>query len=155
MALLSLLEASFLAAFTSLFAVSNPIGCALIYGRMTANLAQRDRSALARRVAINAGTVLIAAMWAGGLVLAFFGITLASLRVAGGLVIAAQAWRMLENETKDKLATNKLGVFYPLTIPFTTGPGTIAVAINLGSARPASDLAAAAFALGSTLVFRH
>ena len=30
--------------------------------------------------------------------------------------------------------------FFPLTMPFTTGPGTIAVAVALGAERPASGL---------------
>ncbi len=144
-------EASFVAAFSALFAVSNPIGCALIYGHMTANLAQWERAGLSRRVAINAGIVLIAAMWAGGLVLSFFGIAADSLRIGGGLAVAAQAWRMLEDDPKDALAANEADAFYPLTVPFTTGPGTIAVAIALGSARPIGATEAIAFVLGATL----
>ena len=147
----SLTEASFLGAFTALFAVSNPIGCALIYGQMTANLAQRDRAFLSGRIAINAGIVLVAAMWAGGFVLPAFGVTIASLRIAGGLVVVAQAWRLLNDEAKDAPAANKIDAFYPLTIPLTTGPGTIAVAIAYGSGKPEGTMDTIAFVLGATL----
>jgi len=147
----SLAEGSFLGAFTALFAVSNPIGCALIYGQMTANLAHRDRAVLSGRIAINAGIVLIAAMWAGGLVLSSFGIMADSLRIAGGLVISAQAWRLLGDEARDAPAANKMDALYPLTIPFTTGPGTIAVAIAWGSGKPEGTMEAIAFVSGATL----
>jgi multiple antibiotic resistance protein len=46
--------------------------------------------------------------------------------------------------------------FYPLTMPLTVGPGTIAVAITLGAAAPRTGrglvIGAAAAALGATLL---
>lgn len=57
--------------------------------------------------------------------------------------------------------------FYPLTMPITTGPGTISVAISLGASRPAGYgaewlafllqtlLAAGALALLVWLLYRH
>ena len=41
--------------------------------------------------------------------------------------------------------------FFPLTLPFTTGPGTIAVAITLGAERPANGLGLLAFFVGVSL----
>jgi len=67
-----------------------------------------------------------------------------ALRIAGGLVVAATGWSMLhaplgpagphEASTSD-LATMKRMAFFPLTIPLTTGPGTIATAIAIGISR--------------------
>ena len=53
--------------------------------------------ALAQRIAINSGLVLVVATWAGGMLLSFLGVGIAALRIAGGLVVAEQAWRMLGN----------------------------------------------------------
>ena len=41
--------------------------------------------------------------------------------------------------------------FFPLTLPFTTGPGTIAVAITLGAERPPDGIGLLAFFLGVSL----
>jgi multiple antibiotic resistance protein len=87
----------------------------------------------------------VSALWAGSYVLGFFGVTLAALRVAGGLVVAASAWDLLRmperhDARKQEQAQAAEGgddiAFFPLTLPITTGPGTIAVAIALSSGRP-------------------
>jgi multiple antibiotic resistance protein len=79
--------------------------------------------------------------------LEFFGITLPVLRIAGGLVVSAFAWRLLHSgEEPDGASTNAargrsgapVEAFYPLTMPLTVGPGSISVAIALGSQRPSS-----------------
>ena len=68
------------------------------------------------------------------------------LRVAGGLIVAVSGWKLL-NEGSQK-ATEDMSeagsktdyfsqAFYPLTLPLTTGPGTIAVMISLGLSRSA------------------
>jgi len=79
-------------------------------------------------------------------VLEFFGISLGALRLGGGLVVASSAWSLLaapeeragrkrqEATVPDRSADSL--AFYPLTIPFTTGPGTISVAIALSAGRP-------------------
>jgi multiple antibiotic resistance protein len=85
------------------------------------------------------------ALWAGAAVIGFFGVTLAALRIAGGLVVAVRAWELLsapqhQEGRKQAQAAPAAGAedvtFFPLTVPFTTGPGTIAVAIALGANRP-------------------
>lgn len=85
------------------------------------------------------------ALWAGPYVLEFFGITLAALRVAGGIVVALSAWDLLNapahhEARKQEQAAPTAGVddvaFFPLTMPFTTGSGTISVAVALGASHP-------------------
>jgi multiple antibiotic resistance protein len=41
--------------------------------------------------------------------------------------------------------------FFPLTLPFTTGPGTIAVATTIGAEKPSSGIGLAAFFLGASV----
>ena len=85
------------------------------------------------------------ALWAGSYVLAFFGVSIAALRDAGGLVLALSGWRLLDapeahEERKRQEAATCEGLeeiaLFPLTIPITTGPGTIAVAVALGAGHP-------------------
>ena len=117
------------------------------------------RTRLARLVALNAFGVMMGALWAGSFVLAFFGITLAALRVAGGLVVALSGWNLLNapekrEERKQEQAASAEGfediALFPLTIPFTTGPGTISVAVALGAGHPRLFAGLGWFFLGMT-----
>ncbi len=152
----SVAATSFLAAFAVIFTVSNPIGCALIYSQITVDLSRVERIGLARRIAINSALVLVVSTWAGGVVLGFLGVGIAAFRIAGGLVVAEQAWRMLRDggsggfTPERRTAPSEMDAFFPLTIPFTTGPGTIAAAIGLGAGYPLDGTEALSFILGVT-----
>ncbi len=137
--------AAFLLGFPALFSIVNPVSGAFIFRIRTAERSHEDRVKLARLVALYAAAVMLVALWAGSYVLAFFGISLPALRCAGGLVLALYAWAMLNSPEqrearKNEQASRAEGLtdvaFYPLTLPFTTGPGTISVAVALGSAHP-------------------
>ena len=136
---------SFLIAFPALFSIVNPPGGALIYSQVTPDRNHDERVRLAWRVAFLSAVVMVAALWVGAPLIGFFGVSLSALRIGGGLVVAARAWELLsapqQNEDrKQEQAASAAGAsdvaFYPLTMPFTTGPGTMAVAIALGANRP-------------------
>lgn len=136
---------NFLLAFSALFSIVNPISAALIFNQVTEDRSHEERVELAGKVGVYSAIVMLVALWGGAYVLNFFGVTLAALRIAGGLVVSVRAWSMLsepqENEErKQEQASHATGVadvaFFPLTMPFTTGPGTISVAIALGSNLP-------------------
>jgi multiple antibiotic resistance protein len=136
---------AFLLGFPALFSIVDPISGALIFRAATAQWPQDTHPRLARLVASNSFVVMMGALWAGSYVLAFFGISIAALRVAGGLVLALSGWRLLDapethEERKQQEAATCDGMediaLFPLTIPITTGPGTIAVAVALGAGHP-------------------
>lgn len=85
----------------------------------------------------------------GTFILRIYGISLPVIRVAGGIVVAVAGWNLLtEGSRKDpdqalkaETLDYRTMAFYPLTLPLTTGPGTIAVMISLGFGR--SDVATA------------
>ena len=87
---------AFLLGFPALFSIVNPLAGTFIFRELTAHLSARRRSATARKVAIYSLLVMMGALWAGSFVLAFFGVTLAALRVGGGVVIALTAWTLLK-----------------------------------------------------------
>ncbi|MFL5254567.1 MAG: MarC family protein [Rhodopila sp.] len=86
---------AFLLAFPALFSIVNPISDALIFMQVTAGYARTDRGRLARKVGFNAFVVMLVSLWAGSYVLAFFGISLAALRIAGGIVVALTGWNLM------------------------------------------------------------
>jgi multiple antibiotic resistance protein len=136
---------AFLLGFPVLFSIVDPISGAFIFRAAIAQWPRDAHPMLARMVALNSLVVIMGTLWAGSFVLAFFGISIPALRVAGGLVLALSGWRLLDapetqEERKQQEAASCQGMkdiaLFPLTIPITTGPGTIAVAIALGAGRP-------------------
>jgi multiple antibiotic resistance protein len=136
---------AFLLAFPALFSIINPLTGAFIFFEVTEGRAERDRERLAKLVALYSLLVMLVALWAGSFILGFFGISLAALRIGGGAVVAAAGWNLLKTPEqweaqKQEQAAPVAGAYdialFPLTIPFTAGPGTIAVSIALGAEHP-------------------
>jgi multiple antibiotic resistance protein len=136
---------AFLLGFPALFSIVNPISGAFIFRTVTLSRPPEDHARLARQVATYSLLVMMASLWGGSYVLAFFGVSLAALRVGGGLVVALSAWALLnrpeqhEARKESQAATPREAddiAMFPLTIPFTTGPGTISVAVTLGASHP-------------------
>ena len=147
----------FLLAFPALFSIVNPLSGALIFAEVTNG--RDDRPEMARQVAIYSLMVMVVTLWAGSFVMAFFGITLAALRVAGGLVVALSGWNLLNTPERHEARKQEQKAvepgdditMFPLTIPLTTGPGTISVAVALGAGHPPLSAGLAWFLLGVTL----
>jgi len=147
------LFAAWLFGFSALISIINPLGGALVFQGMTRWLTEPERARLARAIAVNSFVVLVVALFLGARVLGFFGISLEALRLAGGLAVAVAGWRMLNEEPeearqqRDARAPAALDTapiermaFFPLTLPLTTGPGSIAACIALSAERRASAL---------------
>jgi multiple antibiotic resistance protein len=152
--------AAFLLAFPALFSIVNPIGAALIFNEVVVGYSHAERIWLSRQVALYSLAVILVALWGGAYVLNFFGISLGALRIAGGAVVALRAWDLLnaperQEARKTEQAESRSGrvqdvAFFPLTMPFTAGPGTMSVAVTRGAERPASGLGLLGFFLGAT-----
>ena len=138
---------AFMLVYAGLFPIINPIGGAPIFLGLTRHCSEAERNALALGVTLNSFFLLLGSILVGSYVLEFFGISLPVVRVAGGLIVAATGWSLLQasdefadtrTEHQPKIPTD---AFYPLTMPITVGPGSIAVAITIGSQRPRAPLA--------------
>jgi multiple antibiotic resistance protein len=133
---------AFLLTFAGLFPIVNPIEAAPFFLGLTARLSSEERRGLARAAAINGFALLLGSMVLGPWLLEFFGIELPVVRIAGGLVVTALGWKMLSQENWSDHgsmpggAGRKVGGFYPLTMPLTVGPGSMSVAITIGSRKP-------------------
>ena len=129
----------------TLFPVVNPLSGATIFLSTTDGYGPAAKAVLARKVALYGFVLLVASLLAGSHLLRFFGISLAAVQVGGGLVVAATGWTLLNrpDETREpgaraKASTHDLlkHAFYPLTLPLSVGPGSIAVTITLGANLP-------------------
>jgi multiple antibiotic resistance protein len=129
-------------AFMALFPVVNPVGSAPIFLALTQWYPDSVRRVLARKIAAYGFALLGGSFLFGSLVLDFFGVTMVVIQIAGGLVVAATGWTLLNQKENDP-ANEKKSVdtlddalqhaFYPLTLPVTVGPGCISIAITLGA----------------------
>ncbi|MGY6162341.1 MarC family protein [Paraburkholderia strydomiana] len=132
-----------------LFPVINPPAAGFMVLSLVPSTTSAERAYLARSISLNSLVILLVSLSVGAYVLSFFGISLPALRVAGGMVIAYAGWNLLhappgdEREAEQRTASDaareatlRAKAFYPLTLPITVGPGSIAVAIALGTGRP-------------------
>jgi multiple antibiotic resistance protein len=149
------LAAAFLVTFAALFPIVNPLEGAPLFYVLTRELPQERQHVLARQVAFNGLALLLGSMVLGPWLLVFFGIELPVVRIAGGLVVTSLGWKLLSQEQwsdhpshqvpQDAMA--RAGAFYPLTMPLTVGPGSMSVAVSIGSRKPVSGFSLTDFAL--------
>ena len=158
---MSAVFSAFLLTFAGLFPIVNPIEAAPFFLALTPNLSNSEREGLARRVAVNGFALLLGSMVIGPWLLVFFGIDLPVVRIAGGFVVTALGWKLLtEEQWSDHGEANvqpgtprQVGSFYPLTMPLTVGPGSISVAITIGSRKPETEYALTILALHAVGAF--
>lgn len=134
---------SFFVTFAALLPIVNPLSNVPLFIQFTQADTPAVRAKMARDIALASFVLLLAVMMLGSYLLVFFGLTLQAVRIGGGLVIAIMGWRMLnqgDNPIEDQPAQeNGDGLrhsFYPLTMPLTVGPGSMATALALGSQYP-------------------
>ena len=130
-------------AVATLVPLINPAGTAPIFLSLTSGASDRARSIAAARIARNTFFLLAGAMLGGSSILLFFGLSLAEIRIAGGLLVIATAWHLVHTDQRPDAALVVLsqaeshdpiahGVFYPLTFPVTIGPGSLSIALAIG-----------------------
>ena len=130
-------------AIAALLPIVNPISSAPIFLSMTHGATQSTRTAFARQIGINSLLLLLAAMVVGSYVLNVFGLSIAVIKIAGGLLVIANGWHLIRSDEAPDAnvvkppewssAQIQRQAFYPLTFPLTVGPGSVSVAITIGA----------------------
>ncbi len=132
-------------AVAALLPIIDPFAGAPIYLAMTSGLTRDERARTAKLVALNSFVLLLASILIGAYVLDFFGVSIPAVQVAGGIVVCALAWSLLNGPITPEVSESTAPAtpdsltqraFYPLTMPLTVGPGSISVAITLGANPP-------------------
>lgn len=134
----------FALAFSALLPVINPLGSALVFLGLVGDAPTPVILVLARKIAISTMLFLIVIELGGALLLAFFGISLPVVQVAGGLVLASMGWNLLNQQDVDagnvqsEIASASDGtleskIFFPFTFPITAGPGVVVILLTLSA----------------------
>lgn len=159
--LAALLKSALLVPLT-LLPIINPLGNAPIFTSLTGGSEAVSRY-MARQVTFNAWVILMVSMLIGTYVLELFGISLAIVRIGGGLLVATTGWNLLHAGEEDavrsavadqaqELSRTELAKrsFFPMSFPLTAGPGSIAASIALGTTTSSEP---AAWVLGVAVAF--
>jgi multiple antibiotic resistance protein len=126
----------------ALLPIVDPLGGAPIYLAMISGVEPTERPHLAKLVAFNSFLLLISSILVGAYVLDFFGVSIPAVQIAGGIVLCAIAWSLLNSPSTPAVSGRpstapvdalSQRAFYPLTMPLTVGPGSISVALTLGA----------------------
>ncbi len=129
----------------SLFSVLNPLGAIPVFLSLTADYTPEERNKTSLMTSIYIILILMSFFWAGTYILGFFGVSIAALRGAGGLVIMMSGFALLSgNMTKRRVgekvreeAMEKEDIsFTPLAMPIISGPGSISLLIGYFSDYP-------------------
>lgn len=130
------------ASFSSLFSVANPFAAMPVFVALTEKDSIADRIRTAKKASLYMFCILAVFLFVGTYILSFFGISLAGIRIAGGLIIMRAAYSMLAPDSGEKKLSKKGQAaamekedisFSPLALPLLSGPGSIAVVIGLAS----------------------
>lgn len=124
--------------FAGLLAIVNPIGAIPVFISLTSNQTQAERRRTALLAAVSVSAVLLAALFTGEAILGFFGISIASFQVGGGILILLIAVSMMHarvspakqtaEEAQDAADKESVAVV-PLAIPLLAGPGSVSTII--------------------------
>lgn len=131
----------FIFTFGALFSIMNPLGTVPIFVGLVKENTKFERAKIAFWTSFNVLIILLLSFFAGKYILNFFGVSLDSLKIAGGLVITSSGFALLTGKFVEHKGMKKEGVkkdidnrseiaLTPLAIPMLAGPGTISLLIT-------------------------
>ena len=129
--------AAFGETFVTLFVITDPVGNAPVFLAITHRLDSRQRQRAAIRAVIAAGGLILGFAIFGELVLRYLHVSIASLSIAGGLLLLLVALEMLRGTDFPAGGGDDADVaLVPLATPLVAGPGAIATTIVLWRSHP-------------------
>ena len=121
--------------FAALFAIMNPIGGMPVFLSITEGKSDADRARIALVASAAVAVILVVCVLIGAELLKAFGISVAGLRTAGGLIILSIAYSLLHakasgmHQAPADAEPQESPAVYPLAMPMIAGPGAISTVI--------------------------
>ena len=124
----------------ALLAIVNPVGVVPFFIHFTQHLSPAERRRTIRISSLTAFLVIALSALAGLKIIEFFGISIASFQVGGGLLLLISAMAMLNaqpaeskpsdmSDGEQKVGQGASVAVVPLAIPLLTGPATISTMV--------------------------
>lgn len=117
-------------AFFAIFAVMDVIGNVPIFISLTEKLSYKDHKIIANKSSLVASILLFVFLFFGTAILKFFGITIGSFKIAGGILLFIIGIKMIFGLNFLEKHVSKYSIaIVPLATPLITGPGVITATI--------------------------
>jgi multiple antibiotic resistance protein len=127
--------ALFTATFTTLLAIINPLEVLPVYLQLLAGKDAATHRSVARKACTYTLLLCFVFLIFGTLILRLFGVSLAMLQVAGGIVLTRIGFTLMSGAEKGSFGTASGNIaFVPLAMPLMFGPGAIATIISMTAA---------------------
>ena len=139
--------------FMGLLAIVNPVSAIPVFMELTSNMDKKAKRNIATKSVLIAFCIILVFSVAGKLIFHVFGITLAGLRVTGGILVFVIGYEMVRGEKENKNENPRLGTqpvkadqgisvaITPLAMPLLAGPGTITTSMSYSAAKDLTHLA--------------
>ena len=148
--------------FVALFALLDPIGNVPLFAASTVGASSRERAQIALYISLFAAGFLIFFYFSGLALLAFFGISMAAFRIAGGIILFILGLKMVNDDFTASFAQAASDatdertyvrrhierLIVPFAMPLLIGPGAISTVIIYASQAKEYGLEGAAIGLG-------
>ena len=133
-------------ALLAILPIVNPLGAVPLVVSVAAHLPDQERLRQIRRACIYTFALMTGFLFAGSMIMSFFGISIPGMRIAGGMILAFLGFGMLFPGAGSSSARDPAPgeirhdiAFTPLAMPGLSGPGTFAVVMSLSSQASARE----------------
>ncbi|RBL90812.1 hypothetical protein DF182_30715 [Chitinophaga flava] len=138
--------------FMGLLAIVNPISAIPVFMELTSYMDKKAKRNIATKSVLIAFCIILVFSVAGKLIFHVFGITLAALRVTGGILVFVIGYEMVRGKNEN-VQSEKLGdqpvkadqgisvAITPLAMPLLAGPGAITTSMSYSAAKDLTHLA--------------
>jgi len=133
---------TYIAFIMSVFAMMNPLAAVPIFLSISKDIPEAERKKIPFKTATAAFLIMLTAFVIGQAILDLFSVGIPALRLAGGMVLMAMGWTMLNVQTSRTKQTTEEAeeavekdsiAIIPLAIPISAGPGAISLMIIAAS----------------------
>jgi multiple antibiotic resistance protein len=130
--------------FVAVFVMADALGNAPIVLILTQGMEEPERDRVVDRASIVATAVLLAFAFGGQFILDYLHISIAALRVAGGLLLLLIALDMLKGELDAPSVEGDRDIaISPLALPLLAGPGTLTTVMIFMADEPQAQISVA------------
>lgn len=136
----------FLATLFSLFSIVDPPGAVPVYVALTGDRPKEERNKIALKTSLYFLLILVSFFLAGNYILSFFGLTIHSLRIAGGMALLISGFGLMSgsfakrrgyDKKVEAQASDRNDIsFSPMAMPMLSGPGSISYLITQYNQHP-------------------
>jgi multiple antibiotic resistance protein len=136
----------FFATLFSLFSIVDPPGAVPVYVALTSDRPREERNKIALKTSLYFMLILVSFFLAGNYILGFFGLTIHSLRIAGGMALLISGFGLMSgnfakrrgyDEKVEQQAQDRNDIaFSPMAMPMLSGPGSISYLITQYNQHP-------------------